>query len=760
MRVTTVEVENFRSVKSASLSNCGGFNVLIGKNNSGKSNLLSAISVFFGCITDGNVVAIRPPIGRTIDFFNRVVESPIRVRLHFRLDESERDRLVDGISDEAPRVRNAAESLPSSLMLAVRVTVVANPARFSYVDDISVYDALLPDDQPFLPFTILNITESVAIEMYEQASRYQQLLKDLEALRRIDERFDSSTWNVIQAERDVESRSRIRTTPRYAFRSLLPGSAVSDLSDDVERELTTLISRSKSEEDFVAQMRAITSRVRSEVESIESEPLQGTIGTFAGNENSVPSHIRALLGQLHSSSVLYLTERREPIGAQEARRLLDLKVTRGGTERLRSIQDAVSSLLGVQVDAFQAVGDSRVRQAESSAELDVDNFLVQANGSGIKEALRLILDFEFQRPSVLLVEEPETHLHPALETAMMRYLQSISSECQVFLTTHSTNFLDSAIMSNVYLVTKGAETDVVRLNVDDAVVSVPRELGMRLSSFFMFDRLVFVEGKSDEEILRELAAISGINLSHGNVGFVPMGGVRSFGHFANQEVLSFLTRRLVDIRFVLDRDEREDLEVTRLQERIGDQARMHVLRRREIENYLLVPRVVVELIRYKWDQNPSLSAGRQLPTVVELQGVIDSEADKLQRFVINKRLIKEVCKPAYPNLSAEAFESALDQPAVDAVTREITAMMERLKVERDRVAAVFADTSERVESLWSAEKLSLVPGDVLLDKICQRYGVRFRKERDGGWLASNLERSEIAAELTELLHDIGRVRDR
>ncbi|NER06645.1 MAG: AAA family ATPase, partial [Okeania sp. SIO3C4] len=34
--------------------------------------------------------------------------------------------------------------------------------------------------------------------------------------------------------------------------------------------------------------------------------------------------------------------------------------------------------------------------------------------------------FEFEQPNILLIEEPEIHLHPALEISMMRYLKRIT----------------------------------------------------------------------------------------------------------------------------------------------------------------------------------------------------------------------------------------------------------------------------------------------------------------------------------------------
>jgi hypothetical protein len=58
------------------------------------------------------------------------------------------------------------------------------------------------------------------------------------------------------------------------------------------------------------------------------------------------------------------------------------------------------------------------------------------------------------------------------------------------------------------------------------------------------------------------------------------------------------------------------------------------------------------------------------------------------------------------------------------------------------------------EKQWASRKLSLVPGDELLDGVCQRYGVRFRKERDAQRLASLVEPAEVPSALAELLKRI------
>jgi hypothetical protein len=61
MRINSIQVGHFRSIEMGSLVSCGGLNVLIGKNNAGKSNLLSAIEIFLRQLRRGVLRAFYPP---------------------------------------------------------------------------------------------------------------------------------------------------------------------------------------------------------------------------------------------------------------------------------------------------------------------------------------------------------------------------------------------------------------------------------------------------------------------------------------------------------------------------------------------------------------------------------------------------------------------------------------------------------------------------------------------------------------------------
>ena len=50
-----------------------------------------------------------------------------------------------------------------------------------------------------------------------------------------------------------------------------------------------------------------------------------------------------------------------------------------------AVQSSVRALLGVNVDAFEAEQPVRARD-QPTAEMDIDGFLVEAKGAGIREA--------------------------------------------------------------------------------------------------------------------------------------------------------------------------------------------------------------------------------------------------------------------------------------------------------------------------------------------------------------------------------------
>ena len=386
------------------------------------------------------------------------------------------------------------------------------------------------------------------------------------------------------------------------------------------------------------------------------------------------------------------------------------------------------------------------------AELDVDNFVVEINGSGIKEALRLLLDIEFEEPSLMIVEEPEIHLHPGLETALMRHLEEVSKNRQVFITTHSTNFLDTAAVQNIYLVSKDTSTTAQLLDRTEVEELVPAELGIRLSSLFIYDRLVFVESQSDEDIIRTWANTLGVNLDRANVGFIHMGGSRNLSYFAGGSTLSFLAKRRVKMWVLIDRDEKDDEDIDKIKQRLGEDVHTSVLNKREIENYLIHAKVLAETIEDKLKESGSRS--ETVPTIEEIKDLIKQSADSLKKITILKRVAKTVCQPLYPDRS-QLFENIGEMTIETRMEEQVQSWATRLSELRSLIAMETERQTSAIESQWQGQSLDIVPGDMLIDKVFSNYGLRFLKNRgDGVEIARRMSHDEIGTELERLIKGI------
>src|SRR6185437_3684665 len=119
MKLDHVTIKHYRSADDIEVVGVGDFNVFIGKNNSGKSTILSAIQAFYRCIKNGNVVSLTPGIGKALDFSNHVTTAPIEIGMRFALELAERDSLIRDIAEEAPQLKNAVDGLDPALKLHV-----------------------------------------------------------------------------------------------------------------------------------------------------------------------------------------------------------------------------------------------------------------------------------------------------------------------------------------------------------------------------------------------------------------------------------------------------------------------------------------------------------------------------------------------------------------------------------------------------------------------------------------------------------------
>ena len=109
MPIRSIEVRRFRSIEKAGLTQCGGLNVLVGKNNAGKSNLLSAIELVLLHLQGGRIAGPWPTRRPREEFTDRDDTALLRVGIEFDLASNLSHELGERLTQEAPHLERSIE---------------------------------------------------------------------------------------------------------------------------------------------------------------------------------------------------------------------------------------------------------------------------------------------------------------------------------------------------------------------------------------------------------------------------------------------------------------------------------------------------------------------------------------------------------------------------------------------------------------------------------------------------------------------------
>jgi putative ATP-dependent endonuclease of OLD family len=136
------------------------------------------------------------------------------------------------------------------------------------------------------------------------------------------------------------------------------------------------------------------------------------------------------------------------------------------------------------------------------------------------------LDLEFP---LLLIEEPEAHLHPQLQMKLLQFIiskvktQSNVNGIQCLVSTHSPNISSKADPSDVILLSKGKafslRPDETELSKDDYVF-LRKFLDVTKANAFFARGVIFVEGDGENILLPTLAKLIGKPLEDHGVAIV------------------------------------------------------------------------------------------------------------------------------------------------------------------------------------------------------------------------------------------------
>ena len=339
--------------------------------------------------------------------------------------------------------------------------------------------------------------------------------------------------------------------------------------------------------------------------------------------------------------------------------------------------------------------------------------------SGELEVVRVAFDLVWKRitHSIILVDEPELHLHPTLTFRLIETLKEFGGGTnQLILFTHSADLISTYYSSeNVFFIDFSQDTENQAHKLSDLTTAhsaIARAAGANLGLFAVGKRLVFVEGKdaSVDRLVYHKVAQSAFPDAY----MMPIGSVENI--VALRTVVDELTSAIFGIDFFLIRD-RDGLseEIINALEKNG---RFRCLPRRHIENYLLDPEVLGEVANafYLPQEQRDVSRIQESLRSIASSSIMPSVLWNVREHI---QVLGKVPQPSV-HIPDEMSRDELAEKISDQITSGLREVSQGLDASEIR-KLVIKEHGKLEAALSTGDWVEVLPGKLIFNRFCGEF---------------------------------------
>lgn len=497
MKIRKFIIKRFRSIKDQTITDINNALVLIGKNNSGKSAILTAIRLFFGHY-----------IPKEKDFFKNCDDFEIEMQFE--------------ITDE----------YLSNFFLNNKLGFSKIPSSANEFDAIK--EGTIFSDSNYHNF---RSERNVAAQNYRN---------DVSTRERFEPIWINSVKNRYCI---IDNLLTIKLT--CSKRELRPTYII---EDNVNKDIVELFPNVA----FIDDTRYFEEEESGKAKTITANLFSQVLKSQTINDENYVSCDKCNRTDCDVNCINDIRQKNPAdLSIEELQKLINYKthnnadtITSSITERF---QKNYHNDFRVNIKATSNIDKSfvittKIYDPNLDSEIELSNV-----GAGVRSIYILSLLQSFQAMNsnytIFIVEEPELYLHPELQKTMANILAKIAKDCQIVFTTHSPVMLRAFCNSDIRKVRLNEEDyySVIEMTTIDAVLN---EIGYSSQDILNTDFIVFVEGPDDVKIIKLLLA-KYYNVDLEKVMIIDTDSCCNIGFYAT---LKFLRRTTINENFAILRD--------------------------------------------------------------------------------------------------------------------------------------------------------------------------------------------------------------
>lgn len=471
MKISHIHIKNYRTFRDFEID-FGDYNVLIGQNNVGKSNLLHAIDAFYtnrATIDDlmknssGDFISNVFSIAITYDDLTPNEKQELKSYL---LDDDKykvvyKGILDDGIFTSSYRGYKLDENyvFPKGFNEAIKSTVFSThkkPKREDFVEDTEALE-LLNKHSPKGAVSF----EQIGKMKEECLEKYNDIIIDKE---------------MIECDTNFQGFVKTKNPDRSGVCIFIPAISIPALES--EKQLMNQLVQPFLEDVGIEES-------RSDFDSFQKKVLKARLQKKTDLETKINSELE-----------LWNTTTEIEITPTPIEKILPVNLS-------ILFDDGIKTSLGKK-------------------------------GSGLQryiffKTLKILNEdrYSTSRSFIFLFEEPEAHLHPQLQREIFETLRELSKNpsliYQIILTTHSPQFVDIENLDELYIFNKENQgcTELQKCDIeftkDKDLVKTILAFSPNISEIFFADHVILIEGQTEEITMNYLSKNGLIDLTRTSI---------------------------------------------------------------------------------------------------------------------------------------------------------------------------------------------------------------------------------------------------